>query len=842
MYEAEAKLKTRFGEQLPEGKSRRILFWYDESQAYAEEVEAYQLESVHLLKVNDHNLIWSKYQIEKEHPQDDFLLYFDTGRPHDMQNPLIDIYLYGEEFKMDALATLMDEIGMTSRESEKFFQDHASFFQNKRRQKEFRDLVLEESERDVEKLTLATFCVLAKVKELSFSVLCEQLFLEEAQGNRETWSQIEKFAYPKEFWELAADKYHYQEKNPTIQDFLLSVFVTKLAAEYEEKVPANWQAWILSPKNNSIVFLNRWMNHSAKRDDYGTVAAFISDQLKFAKFLKRKPLEFAAQSDSFREIEEYLTEELAQSLLETPILYGQLEQLIQGRRNSFWFSEFASRYQALLAAVRLLKRIEEWGQQPPATDSSFLWDAYQNHYYQLDQDYRHFYLAFDRLGAAADVFDQLQDKVENFYKNGFLNPFAERWTQAWEDKAVWEMPHAAKQEAFYKQRVAPFVKEQKRIFVIISDALRYEAAQELADELADSHYYTVETSAMRGVVPSYTALGMASLLPHEKLTFKEKQLLVDGQSSQGLQNRERILDRAVGAGKGKAFQARDILQATKAEMREVFAGGQVFYIYHNAIDAAGDTAPNEDRVFQAVETTKQEILRLADKLVNNVSAANLLVTADHGFLYTREPLIKAEKLPAGFENAIANNRRFYMDQNAESVAGMHTFAVTGVEEPNLYVHIPYGTMRLAISGAGDRFVHGGSLPQETMIPVLAIRAERGRDTRKRVEVQLISEGNRITNVVTHLSFLQMQKVSRDYLARTVRAGFVDGEGNLISNEVMMVVDSTNESPGERIIKEKFIFSNRPYHNTDEYYFFMEDASSDEELEKRRFTIDLYFVK
>lgn len=43
-----------------------------------------------------------------------------------------------------------------------------------------------------------------------------------------------------------------------------------------------------------------------------------------------------------------------------------------------------------------------------------------------------------------------------------------------------------------------------------------------------------------------------------------------------------------------SFVARDILQATKAEMREAFVGGQVDYIFHDAIDATGDNASSED--------------------------------------------------------------------------------------------------------------------------------------------------------------------------------------------------------------------------------------------------------
>lgn len=50
---------------------------------------------------------------------------------------------------------------------------------------------------------------------------------------------------------------------------------------------------------------------------------------------------------------------------------------------------------------------------------------------------------------------------------------------------------------------------------IISDAFRYEAAEELSRELAAKSRVKASLDAMLGVLPSYTtSLGMVALLPH----------------------------------------------------------------------------------------------------------------------------------------------------------------------------------------------------------------------------------------------------------------------------------------------------------------------------------------
>ena len=71
--------------------------------------------------------------------------------------------------------------------------------------------------------------------------------------------------------------------------------------------------------------------------------------------------------------------------------------------------------------------------------------------------------------------------------------------------------------------------DNRRAFVIISDAFRYEAAQELAAELNGKYRFEATLTSQLGVLPSYTALGMASLLPHKTLAYKANgDVLVDG--------------------------------------------------------------------------------------------------------------------------------------------------------------------------------------------------------------------------------------------------------------------------------------------------------------------------
>ena len=78
--------------------------------------------------------------------------------------------------------------------------------------------------------------------------------------------------------------------------------------------------------------------------------------------------------------------------------------------------------------------------------------------------------------------------------------------------------------------------------------------------------YKLTCSSQLGVLPSYTALGMASLLPHTKLEYTEKgSILVDGKPTDSFEQRHEILS----AAGGMAIKAEQLLKMGKVEGRKI---------------------------------------------------------------------------------------------------------------------------------------------------------------------------------------------------------------------------------------------------------------------------------
>ena len=99
------------------------------------------------------------------------------------------------------------------------------------------------------------------------------------------------------------------------------------------------------------------------------------------------------------------------------------------------------------------------------------------------------------------------------------------------------------------------------------------------------------------MLPSYTGLGMAALLPHKTLDYNENGTIrVDGLPCSSLEQRSKVLASV----EGIAVKAEAFMGMKKDEGRAFIKPYRVVYIYHNQIDAVGDSASTEDHTFDAV--------------------------------------------------------------------------------------------------------------------------------------------------------------------------------------------------------------------------------------------------
>ena len=314
------------------------------------------------------------------------------------------------------------------------------------------------------------------------------------------------------------------------------------------------------------------------------------------------------------------------------------------------------------------------------------------------------------------------------------------------------------------------MRDGERIFVVISDAMRYEVGVELSEKLITETLGTCEIEPLLGVVPSVTKLGMASLLPHRKMDIKEDgRVFVDDQDTSGIRNRQQIIEREVEDSIAVHFQ--DFINTTDSEA--LFKGKKLVYIYHNTIDAFGDNASTEINTFNGVEQTLDELLKIVNFIRNRLGGSNIFITADHGFLYQREALEESDKIQREQMASIEVKRRYMLSKEKRDVSGQLAIDLSSIieNEQALTAYVPNATIRYKIQGTGVNFVHGGASLQEIVVPLLTFKNKRlgqkGSQAITKVDVKLTSTTRRITNRIFHLDFFQMEKVEEKTAPRTV---------------------------------------------------------------------------
>ena len=121
--------------------------------------------------------------------------------------------------------------------------------------------------------------------------------------------------------------------------------------------------------------------------------------------------------------------------------------------------------------------------------------------------------------------------------------------------------------------------------------------------------------------------------------------------------------------------------------------------------------------------------------------------------------------------------------------------------------IPKSINRFRIKGSGVRYVHGGASLQEIVVPVIKINKKR-QDNKRMVEVDIIKSTDKITTNILSVSFLQAELVTDNVLARTIRAGIVAAENELISDQFIYNFDATEGTERQREVKHVFHISSK----------------------------------
>jgi hypothetical protein len=459
----------------------------------------------------------------------------------------------------------------------------------------------------------------------------------------------------------------------------------------------------------------------------------------------------------------------------------------------------AAMFDFLVHAADLLCAVPAGGEAYVLDTPAAYVDRYTREWCQLDRGYREALIAYravdftptpDATHEAAQAALTLVQTAYDSHVDGMNREWLKCLSECGFEYARLGIP---RQSDFFATHVA---ESPTKVAVLISDAFRYEAAQELLESLHEDPKNAAVLGHALASIPSRTRMGMALLLPGAK-QWVNGALLASDLSTES-PHREAVLRRTVAD--AATVQAKDLGGLSKAEQRELFKH-DVVYVYHDTIDAIGDRHASEHRTLEQVRVAVEELHRLVRLLHGSLNVRRVLVTADHGFLYTDKGLEEAllERVPV--EQPLEQKNRFFLTEQQVDLKPLgYSFpfeATTGIAAP-VFVNIPASVNRYRIAGAGHRFAHGGGSLQELVVPVLESTRKR-EEAVERVGLTVLNLARlRVVASRMRLDLFQEEPVGPDFKARTIAVGlYHPASGELLSAEERLDLNATASAPSER---------------------------------------------
>lgn len=848
-------LNTRFAAPLPEFYKRRIIFWYDEDREFEDKLDEIPLENAKLLVLTGTNNFAAKKLLTVDDTTSNYLVYSPITYEAKEDDWLLNIELYSEAFRADLVSIWLNEVDLPQTpDFRRLMKKYRKFFGAQTRRTAFlkRNRGIDAAPQ-MHLTVMATICGTQDVRPNSIikAVISNGTDME----SNETFQSLVNFGADAPFWALVKQATGYfEEEDASIEKLVAHILLTATTRTLRTEYLAGLDGFISTPHQAWCYdFVSEWIAGDRKEEING-ILRNVEEELHLQSRFKQVPLEDLVGTEMFPCVNECILTYLMTEINNHIINVDEIVSTVEKRRTLAWYDAVQCYYEGILQVAKMQAFFLEHSAGFHTVEARNVWKEYADDYYRMDTYYRQYHLAFGKSLTVGndqldDLFKQVTDRVEGLYTHWFLGELGNHWSDVCAEELVQygHLLEVPQQEAFYRQKVKG---QENRVFVIISDALRYEVAASLAEQLRRETQSKVVLSACAGIFPTVTKFGMAALLPHKQLSIKERsngdlQILADGMSTDA-GNRDKVLKAA--NRNSVALKYKEIAPMKRAQRSVLVKGMDVVYIYHDKIDEASHTS--DSMVFPACDDAMEEIKNIVRIIRNEFGGTRVYITADHGFLYTYSPLSEDAKVDktTPSEQDVEIDRRYLITRK-----GAKTDFLLPVKfmDDGYDAFAPRESVRIKKKGGGLNFVHGGISLQEMVVPVIeyhylrndskAYQRNKAKYDTKPVEVSLLSASRKISNMIFSLNFYQKDAVSDNRSAANYLLYFVDSDGKQISDTAKIIADKTNENGQERVFRCSFNLKSLKYDNRASYFLVIADESGLQMPQKEEFQIDIAFA-
>ena len=786
-------------------ENNRVVFWYDPNGEMREIFDAFSDPGVTKI-VLDNDEFAVKYRILKQEPGRKFLIYAPWPRPEAENDWLLDLELANYVFSTDPAAMIAQDLGISST-LKPVLQERLGFFKNRSERLEPLS-TLASSDWNVTDLLDAMLSVAsARTKQEREKLLPLDTIivsLSAAKGAEDRWRKIIEWKLDAHFFNRVKEQYSLDLDVPEPRGILLQLFSRAFVYQTgEDRNKTNRLAYL---------FIDTWRQQKPETELFEETAEAIEHELHVHEHLAEFKDDILATIDIYPYADKELLVRCSATLAGLDADLIHVQELVRKRSTTYWYlndseGQLRSWYDAMSTACQLLQEIKalKKGSTLRSLSKQELWEAYTTRLHYIDRNYRVFLKHYQNAGIPA-ILAASAERISAVYLNDFLKPLAERWQTVLDASNLLDM--APCQDEFFERQVARSLREGKRVYVMISDGLRWEAGAELARQFKASGKFNVDLQALRALVPTVTAHGMAALLPHSTLERdpEKNEVRIDGQTVAGIEGRSRHLEKSISAivngAKACAMTVEEFLKLSQEAFEKRLADAKLVYLYSSKIDTEGHSF--DSGLPKAVDQELSQLMAAAKRIARLVSA-RIFITADHGFFFSgdaREDEFMLEVPPLPGETW--RDQRYILGRNLPPLAGMSS--VTDPEPAllgDVTALIAKGLMKIRRKGAVGNFIHGGMTLQELCIPVIQLTALKKDESRKAAVSVLASRD--ITTPSLAIKLYQEEPASGAVLPHRMRLWFESEDGIIISNKVECKCDSTDPEAVNRAFMVTFEF-------------------------------------
>ena len=416
-------------------------------------------------------------------------------------------------------------------------------------------------------------------------------------------------------------------------------------------------------------------------------------------------------------------------------------------------------------------------------------NLYKETFYKVDKCYRNaldsYYEALNITTPVEQTLNDAKKLLDAEYAK-IVNVLNLEWLGCVKEKGEYfSCVNLPKQDEFFNTVYNAGLK----MVVIVSDALRYEVAKELMEELSKEKHMA-EIDEYLAMLPTETKFCKSSLLPHHKLELAGADMTVDGIVLSTTPARNAHIAKYKDGAVCMSYEA---FRGTDLQGQREICKSPLVYIFHDTIDHAS----HSNSPFAYIAACRQAIKELSEltkRLHSSVNVSNIYITSDHGFLYNDMRFEDKDKHSIT-EETIDSGTRYYLTTSKADVHGIIKFplsAVSGIKTAGeVYIAVPEGSNRLAAPG-GYNFAHGGATLQEMIIPVIhswRMKVEKS----EKVGVALLNHNLNMVSSRVKVQIIQSEAVTMTVQERTIECCIYNGDDPVTEKKTLVLnsVDSTN---------------------------------------------------